>query len=163
MYAPLAIANTIVARHPGRATMGLCKLVYLVQGWGLAFDMNIVGTLPEVWKYGPVHRDVYTAFRGFGSNPIHTPQPAPGGITPPMVPERDQATISIIDQVVARYADFDDLGLSDIAHAPGSPWKIIADRHELRIPVGTTVDEALITAHFKRILEGGSERQREAA
>lgn len=26
MYTPLAITNTIVARHPGRSTMGICKL-----------------------------------------------------------------------------------------------------------------------------------------
>lgn len=163
MYAPLAIANTIVARHPGRSTMGICKLVYLVQGWSLALDQCIVGTLPEVWKYGPVHRDVYDAFHRFGHTPPHAPQPLRGGLTAPRVPDADKATIATIDRVVDLYAEFDDMALSSIAHAPGSPWKLMAERHGFKVPQGTTVDESLMTSHFKRLLAESRAGQRTAA
>lgn len=148
MYTPLAIANTIVARHPGRASMGVCKLVYLVQGWTLAVGRPIVGALPEVWRYGPVHRDVYEAYNRFGHDPIPGPQPARSGGPAPVIPPYDGETLSMIDRVVDHYRMADDLILSEIAHAPGSPWRIVAERHGFRVPVGTVVDEALITAHF---------------
>jgi uncharacterized phage-associated protein len=163
MYAPLAIANTIVARHPGRTTMGICKLVYLVQGWSLALDLSIVGTLPEVWRYGPVHRDVYDAFHRFGHTPPHAPQPPRGGVTASVIPETDTKAISVIDQVVDRYSDYDDKQLSSICHAEGSPWKLVAARHGFSVPLGTTVDETLIASHFKRLLEEGRRQEREAA
>ena len=105
-----------------------------------------------MWRHGPVHRDVYEAYHGFGHDPVPSPQPPKGGIHAPVVPAVDANALSIIDQVVEFHRRQDDLALSEMAHAPGSPWKIVAARHGFRVPVGTVVDEALIERHFGAIL-----------
>lgn len=161
MYTPLAIANTLVLRHPGRSLLGIVKMVYMVQGWTIAVGRPIVVDLPQVWKYGPVHRDVYEAYNHFGHDVPTGPQPARGGSTVSSVPESDVEALKDIAAVVSMYASMTDLQLSSIAHAEGSPWKTMAEASNFRVTMSTVIPEAIIAVHFGRLLAAA--QQREAA
>jgi uncharacterized phage-associated protein len=161
MYSPLTIANTLVLRHPGRSLLGIAKIVYMVQGWTIAVGRPIVSELPQVWKYGPVHRDVYEAYNHFGHDLPTGPQRVKGGSTVPSVPVADVQALMDIASVVSMYSSMTDLELSSIAHAEGSPWKIMAEASNFQVSMGTVIPEAIIASHFGRLL--ASSQQGEAA
>lgn len=157
MYAPLTIANAMIALSaeglPLRTPLGLNKMVYMAQGWSLAYDRPIVSELPEIWKHGPIYPSLYDHLRHFKNTPVATAQPMRNGIAIPMVPDTDLATIEMIRQVAIAYGDTSDIQLSSIAHAEGSPWKIEAAANDFRVPTGTVVPEYRIRDHFIRLLQ----------
>jgi uncharacterized phage-associated protein len=152
MHSPLAIANAIVVTDPGRTAMAVNKLVHLVHGWSLANGRSVVTGEAEVWRYGPVYRDVYEAFANFGHDPIGATMPRLGSTTIPLVPEDDQWTWAVVRQVVEHYRHDDACALSEICHAKDSAWRRVAERHGFAVRVGTTIPEADMAEHFRRKL-----------
>lgn len=152
MHSPLAIANAIIATDPGRTAMAVNKLVHLVHGWSLANGRSVVATEAEVWRYGPVYREVYEAFTNFGHEPIGATMPYAGTTMIPLVPKEDEWTWAVVRRVVDRYRHDDACALSEICHAPDSPWRRVAERHGFAVRPGTTVPEADMAEHFRRKL-----------
>ncbi len=74
-YPAAAIANEFLdlAEKDSRklTQMHVQKLVYFAHGWFLALKREpLVRERVEAWDYGPVIRQLYDAFRSFGSRPI---------------------------------------------------------------------------------------------
>jgi uncharacterized phage-associated protein len=110
------------------------KLVYIAHGWHLAItgDPLIYQTV-MAWKYGPVIRDVYRAFRGYGGNVIdgratappdweHTTEPRPYSAE---LSERSRAVLNDVWKWYGRYTGVE---LSAITHDFGTPWDQVAGR-----------------------------------
>jgi len=152
MHAPLAIANAIVCLQPGRTHMALNKLVHLVHGWALANGRGVVANGAEVWRYGPVYRDVYEAFERFGHRPVGMTMPYAGTMDVPVVPTEDAWAWGVIRKVVEVHAGDDACALSEICHAIDSPWRRVAERHDFRVAVGTVIPEEDMLEHFRRTL-----------
>lgn len=146
-YIPLAIANSLISLGERRTPMGLVKLVYLAQGWGLARGVDFCAELPEVWRYGPVHRSLYDALNVYGHSVIAAPVTPPGRPTP-AVDARDQHILDLLKEVSAAYATLSELDLSSICHAPGTPWKQVAEENGFRVRVGTTIPAWMLANHY---------------
>src|SRR5437868_3345513 len=77
-YGVKAVANYLyaLAESQGKQIdpMQMQKLVYFAHGWCLALkDAPLITERIEAWRYGPVVRELYGAFRDAGSGPITHP------------------------------------------------------------------------------------------
>lgn len=118
--------------------MKLQKLVYYAHAWWLArtgnplFDDDI-----EAWPFGPVVRNVYGNFVGFGRSPIQgtrATEMVRGGAGPldfnvrqPPAPPADVQ--QFLQSVWNSHKHLSGIQLSNATHAPGEPWTIMRDHY----------------------------------
>lgn len=133
------------------------KLVYFAHGWNLALlDQPLIGEQIEAWKYGPVVRTLYSAFRDYGSDPI-TQKAMDWGIkqgkfvssTPSMQscdPVQDGVARLLVEVVWNKYGSLAPFRLVEITHLPGSPWQVAFAENKTYIPNDT------IQAYFKGLM-----------
>lgn len=153
MYAPLAVANTLILLGmTNRSPMGLNKIVYVAHGFSLAYDRPIVAEMPEIWKYGPIYRNLYDDLRQYTDEVIRRPQPSRAASTVPIIPGSDNETYELLTQVQKSWGHIDDLTLSSFAHKDGSPWKITAAEFDFQVPFGTRIPEYRMRHHFAQML-----------
>lgn len=125
------IANLFLAKGQAEGVpldpMKILKLTYIAHGWVLALaDHPLFSQEVLAWPYGPVVRDVYSAFRNFGSAPITSPASDFEDMKwKPVEAELDSETGEIVDEVWDEYKDFSGLQLSTLTHRPGSPWALV--------------------------------------
>ncbi|KQO99080.1 hypothetical protein ASF32_14595 [Methylobacterium sp. Leaf91] len=133
---PLAVANTFIARFGGQGTithMKVQKLCYFAHGWWLAFDPEpFLTERPQVWKFGPVFGSLYAALSHHGSRAITQPEKVQFNEPPPQID--NPAYLDLIDWVWNRYGQHSGLTLSDMTHAPGTPWRNVAERCNFQVP-----------------------------
>ena len=130
-YDPIQVANAVIgiAKKDGRtiSPLHLQKLIYYAHGWSLAiFDEALINEELEAWKYGPVIPRVYHEFKYFGSAAIDRPATCidvAGNEITPTVPEDDKLTWQLLEKVWEVYKGYRAIELSQISHAPGSPWQ----------------------------------------
>jgi uncharacterized phage-associated protein len=152
---PLAVANTFIHRFSdgvGIQHMKLQKLAYYTHAWWLSrFDTPYLTRRPEVWRFGPVFSGLYSALRGYGSRPIVTPQPSDFADEPPIIDGGDEQIVSnLIDWVWGRYGGLTAEQLSERTHAKGTPWQIIAERHNYTVPRYHEIDDNTIKRCFRK-------------
>jgi uncharacterized phage-associated protein len=152
MYASTTILNSFIAMQPGRTGMGYLKLVYIAQGWSMAFGRPIVADLPSLMESGPAHLAVYRAVHAFGPSSISGPVCAEGFTTPLITPTSDTTTIDLLKQVVEKYGHFTDIQLSNHCHRDGTPWRTIRNSKEWRTRAGGLIHEIEIRDHFRGLL-----------
>ncbi|AXY58826.1 DUF4065 domain-containing protein [Acinetobacter sp. WCHAc010052] len=96
--------------------MQLLKLVYIAHGWMLAvFNEPLIYDEVQAWKFGPVIPNLYQELKIYGSSLIMDPILQ----FPTQFNEREH---QIIHFTYASYGDFSAYQLSDITHAPDTPW-----------------------------------------
>lgn len=122
-YSSLAVADYLVKRQKeqGRTLtpMQLIKLVYICHGWNLGVNKEPLISEPiEAWAYGPVIRRLYSAVKGYGSNPVTEIK----GIAQPI--ELSASEKKLIDWVSDFYGKFSGIRLSQMTHMPNTPWEI---------------------------------------
>lgn len=151
-YDSRAVANRIldIASELGLklTVMQLLKLVYLAHGWWLTFSggQPLTTTAPQAWQYGPVHPEVYRAFRHYGRNPIEGR--AINRVTGyPYQDNFSQDVDHMLRQVVSSYGKHHAFSLSDMMHRPGTPWSITNERHGDYSPIPND----LIRQHFDKL------------
>jgi uncharacterized phage-associated protein len=120
----LAAANYFLSRGKAERVpidpLKLQKLVYFAHGWHLTVTGEpLIDEYVEAWPYGPVIPSIYHAFKEFGNNPI-TNLAYVGGVAP--MPT-DPNTLSVLDRVWDTYGRLSGIQLSNLSHAPGSPWE----------------------------------------
>jgi uncharacterized phage-associated protein len=137
-YDARAVANYFLelAKRDGKALdpMKIQKLVYLAHGWSLAVNRQpLIVDKVEAWRYGPVIRSLYSAFRDEGSGPIGHPaydaRIADGKLTF-IAPRLDdigdpfnKGVKDLLDEVWRVYGDLSAVQLSNFTHQQGSPWE----------------------------------------
>lgn len=155
-FAPLAIANTFIAEHGaecgGVSHMKLQKLVFYAYGWWLAsHDEPLITEAPQVWQYGPVFNSLYSALAPFGLKPISEPLRAVPIGSPPIIPDGEQEVRELLDWVWQRYGGYSAGKLSDMTHAPGTPWQEEAAAHNYRVPRNYAIPVERTKAYFQSL------------
>lgn len=110
------IANTDINQGETISNLKLQKMLYYLQGFFIAvFDKKLFEERIEAWQYGPVVREAYFHFKGFG----------PGAILLNdheniinFSPEEDE----LFQEVMGEYGQFSAIKLMNMTHEE-SPWK----------------------------------------
>jgi len=145
-YSPIAVANQFIERHGAAGQIDhlkLQKLTYFADGWWLATNgAPLLTVRPQVWRYGPVYPALYGACAGHGRAPITQPiGGGPFGQEPPrVVGEEAEQVAALVDWTWDNYGSFNGIVLSDMTHAPGTPWRTIAEHNNFVVPDGTVID-----------------------
>jgi uncharacterized phage-associated protein len=164
-YQAASIANEFLdlADRAGRklTQIEIQKLVYFAHGWNLALrEQPLIGEMIEAWKYGPVVRTLYDAFRRFGSDPItekvlHWRMTPQGKFTTeaPSIESgsksSDVYTQALVKDVWNKYGSLAPFKLVEITHLPESPWWKAYSEQKTYIPN----DE--IQTYFKGLMAKG--------
>jgi len=151
-YSPITLANTFLEKYSGGVGiehMKLQKLCYYAHGWWLAYkDESFLLEEPQVWRYGPVFNSLYHLLSHFGRKSIVTPQKA----NPLQEIEtiKDKDINALIDWVWNRYSNYSAESLSEMTHAEGTPWRIIAEQHNFRVPRDLDIPDSLVKECFAK-------------
>jgi uncharacterized phage-associated protein len=154
-FSPVAAANTIIQRYAGPSGvehMKLHKILFYSYGWWLALKSTeppLLTVKPEVWRYGPVFSPVYNVFARYGANNITEPYGGgPFSPAPPTVPEEEGQVIRFLNWIWDRYGHFDSFKLSDMTHAPGTPWQVMASRYNYKVPQHLEIEDEVTQTYF---------------
>lgn len=169
-YDPRAIANYFLELAKAQGVEDLTppkiqKLVYFANGWNLAIrDVPLIDEQVEAWRWGPVIRSLYRAFRQYGNQPVGEPAilftyeaDDSGDFVPcetiPTIddrPEDAEFTKELLKRVWDVYGKYTPAQLSNLTHQDGSPWHEVYLRYHGEIPRGTDISPELIRDYFVR-------------
>lgn len=150
---PKSVANLFLklANDSGEklSPLKLQKLVYYAHGWYAGYTGRPLLNEPvKAWQYGPVVASLFEEFKQFGAGKIESPAADFDGVNLVFVdPPRDEGVCLFLASIWKSYGKFTAITLSEMAHAPGSPWdsawKENVGLRSVDIPFG------MIAAHFK--------------
>lgn len=126
-----------LAGDAGLTHMQIQKLVYLAHEFSIRrYREPLVNCNPEVWPYGPVFSRLYHRLKIWKSQPIKSKidfwsdgQPV----------ELNETAEKIVKAIWERFGHFSGADLSNLTHAPGTPWREIAEREKYVVPKGTEI------------------------
>lgn len=128
MLNPKSIANYFLelaaANGESITPMKLQKLVYYAHGWYAGYTKTpLINETVEAWQYGPVIPSLYREFRQFGSGDIKAKATDVGlfGSTEVPIPA-DPHIRAFLSNVWNSYGRYTGIALSEMTHAPGTPW-----------------------------------------
>jgi uncharacterized phage-associated protein len=157
-----AIANLLLNEADARgiklSNLKLQKLLFLCHAFYLVDTTRplVRGTF-EAWRYGPVHREAYEAFKEFGAKPITRGadrfNPVAGVRQALPVPE-DQAVHDVVRDVVRFYGGKSARELVELTHAKNGPWDQVVSRAETSANIGLKITDAVILQTFKYLWFG---------
>ena len=164
-YRAASIANELLdlSDQSGRklTQIEIQKLVYFAHGWNLALrDQPLIGEFIEAWRYGPVVRTLYDAFKKFGSDPItekaiswRMGSNGKFGCETPAIqsdsPSDDFYARELVSRVWQKYGSLTPFKLVEITHLPDSPWRKAFEHNKPYIPNDS------IQAYFKSLMPQG--------
>lgn len=123
--------------------MQLLKLVYISHGWMLAlFNRPLFLEKVEAWKYGPVIPELYEKVKHYKASPVNELNLTTPG-------DFDPQELGVIDYVINAYGHIDGITLSQITHAPNTPWSMTYNQ----VYWGNEISDNLISNHYKLLLE----------
>lgn len=140
------------------------KLVYIAHGWHLAITGGpLIYQTVMAWKYGPVIRDLYRAFREYGGRAIdgrateppdweHTTEPRP--YSAELSPE-SQAVLDRTWQVYGRNTGVE---LSSLTHDFGTPWDQVAGKLRPSEIRDVMIPDGMIQKHYLQLARPESSR-----
>jgi uncharacterized phage-associated protein len=122
--------------------MKLHKLTYIAHGWNLAiFGEPLVADAPEAWDNGPVFPLIWSRALEFGCD--EQGRILNFGDRPAKLPlSRSQE--DLLRRVWKRYSRFSAGALSNMTHAPGTPW---TETYKNR-GSHTIIDNEMIKTHY---------------
>ena len=155
-FPAVVVANYFVVKgkkegSPVEGVLKLIKLVYIAHGWHLGVNKKpFIREKVEAWKYGPVIRSVYDAFKHRGKLPIT--DRATTGVEPEMkttIDESiDKSACQFLDKIWNFYRDFLGLELSKITHKEGTPWHDVWHDDENQNAFGIVIEERDIKEYY---------------
>jgi uncharacterized phage-associated protein len=144
--------------------MKLRKLVYYAHGWHLGLTGKpLLNEEVQAWSFGPVLMSLYKEFADFHSEPINrkaTEWECSAGANildfitrEPSIDdyEADSKVFAkeLLERVWHVYSGYSATQLSNITHAPGTPWDQVNKRHKGKIPKYATIPDELIETYFR--------------
>lgn len=149
MHPSIQIANEIIQRGamqtPPRyfTPMQLLKLVYLCHGWMLGlYARPLIQENVQAWKYGPVIPELYQSLKAYRDAQVPGLLPV-NQFAPPL----DVYESTMIDQVMQMYGAHTGISLSQITHAPNTPWSLTFQNDTL----GLVIPNDLIRNHYQQL------------
>ncbi|MDP8239600.1 MAG: DUF4065 domain-containing protein [Candidatus Hatepunaea meridiana] len=145
-YDALEIANYFLYKRHGRLTpMQVIKLVYFAHGWTLKLTSGkpLINENVEAWRWGPVVRSVYNAYKHHGEDFIR-------GANPKKYKSIDRHK-NILDRVLELYGQKSGLELSALTHKEGTPWHTVFVKQR-RNGGSASIPDHLIKEYFDGVL-----------
>lgn len=157
-----AIANLVLSesweRHLQISNLKLQKLVFLCHAFLLVEkNRDLVRGDFVAWKYGPVHPDVYDAFRQFRERPIDRLAVKVNPVTEQQVeiaPITDQDIRDVANKVVGFYGSWTAAKLVALTHAEKGPWDVVVKAARNNANVGLRISSEIIEQRFKYLWFG---------
>lgn len=110
------IANTDINQGETISNLKLQKMLYYLQGFFIAvFDEKLFEEPIEAWQYGPVIRDAYFHFKGFGQGAILLRGDE-------NIIDLSQKEEELFREVMQEYGQFSAIKLMNMTHEE-LPWK----------------------------------------
>ena len=140
-----SVANFVISYGMKRGApftpLQVVKLAYLCHGWMLGlYDRPLSAQPVEAWQYGPVIPDVYHSVKGRGRRGVQRLIDVPGE-------QFDDREHDIMDQVCRLYGDYSGIELSQMTHAPGTPWEETWNK----FGKNAIIPDPLIHSHYKEL------------
>lgn len=152
-HTALQVANKIIELGQSKlppqyyTPMQLLKLVYIAHGWMLGIcGTPLIREQIEAWKYGPVIPELYQDVKRFGSSPIFVNKLGNFWECPTANFNNDEN--AVIKYVVDAYGGIDGISLSQITHAPETPWS-----STFNSGWGDVIPTDLIANHYRILLQ----------
>jgi uncharacterized phage-associated protein len=132
--------------------LALQKLIYFSHGHFLARTKTpLVKGAFEAWQYGPVHPQLYHAFKSWGRDPIleraERIDPVTGEVSLPVEPQ-DSAVIDAIERIVIEFGNFTPGQLVKLSHARGGPWHRVVVAYDEVPGSGVRITDDIIDKYF---------------
>lgn len=127
MVSAISVGNSILKRGFQEdidiTPMKLQKLIYIVYKEYLKkTNLPLFSERFEVWKYGPVIRSIYDAFKHRKANAIKSYASESDGTIYIVNETSSEIFHSILDYVWSKYKNFDGIVLSQMTHRNGTAW-----------------------------------------
>jgi len=153
VFSAKSIANYFIelaaARGESISPMKLQKLVYYAHGWYAGYtERPLINEAIEAWQYGPVIPSLYHEFKCFGAGNITGKafEYDALGVREAAVPA-DPDVRTFLQNVYSSYSKYTGVRLSEMTHAPGTPWAVTWSASKgMR---GVDIPFTTITEHFK--------------
>jgi len=130
----------------------LCHAFYLVESGSPLVRGNF-----EAWQYGPVHREVYEAFKRFGAQPITEPaekfDPVTGARSA-VAPAADGSVLTVVRKVLGFYGSRSPGELVKLTHAQNGPWDHVVSAAATSANLGLKISDEIIAKRFKYLWFG---------
>ncbi|MDI9348554.1 MAG: DUF4065 domain-containing protein [Candidatus Symbiobacter sp.] len=131
----------------------LCHAVFLIQKGG----KNLIKGNFEAWQYGPVHPEVYNAFKNFVAKPIteHAKKhnPITGELSEFDFPN-DSDVRSTITNVLNVYGLKSANELIELTHKKDGPWDYVNKMSSSHANLGLRIDNSVIKERYKYLWFG---------
>lgn len=155
-----AIANYILDRcdQTGRpiTNLALQKIVYFCHVWSLVkLERPLIKHKFEAWQHGPVLQYLYQEFKSYDKEPIKTRALALDVNTGKKIVASctiDEATTSLLNQVIDFYSRLSAGYLVDLSHVRGGPWETVWN-HGGSINPGMKIDNDEIVVFYSKARE----------
>ena len=147
-HSPTAVARFMLSEAQRRGfavtPMKLNKMVFLAHGWMLALHGTpLVRRQVEAWDYGPVFPGLYHALKHLGSKAVSLSDLLD------IEEEFDPKAKKTMVDAVARYGPLSAARLSELTHAPSSPWELTYRRGVQDEPI----PDELIQFYYRKMLD----------
>ncbi len=157
-YPPSAVANFFLSKSSEITQMQLHKLLYYAHGWYLAVvGKPLLNEMIGAWKHGPVVPSLYYDLKKFGARPVDRLAKAIDRTTrlrlAPRIDKSDHLVRSLLERVWIVYGGLSGRRLSQMTHAPDTPWRAVRERNPDLFGVDIPNEE--IRMHFRARLVGG--------
>ena len=154
-YSVKELANWILdfAASNGEApsNMGLNKLVFFAYEHALkTYGRKLTNAKIEAWDHGPVFREVYSAFKKFGSDNItdrasrYNPRTnCVETVLPHIAPDDEQIMIEALAPLIRLPAYV----LRELSHDQGGAWSSVWNHQSSSNPGMEITDDLILTCH----------------
>jgi uncharacterized phage-associated protein len=159
---PRAIANLLLEEVRSRGyrvtNLKLQKLLFLCHAFYLVdTGAPLVRGSFEAWRYGPVHREAYDAFKRFGAKPITEDaekfDPVTGTRRSVPLPA-DRAVSDVVQRVVQFYGAKSPGELVELTHAKNGPWDFVVASATTSANIALKISDGVIAERFKYLWFG---------
>jgi uncharacterized phage-associated protein len=129
------------------------KVLYFAYVWFLlGRNEPLTHAKIEAWDYGPVFREVWQSFKGFGSNPISARAKRldlDSGEMRVCNDEILQEDRELLDPLIDKYLQYKPFDLVELTHLPGTPWDVVYN-HKGRSNPGMRITDEQILEYYAR-------------
>lgn len=154
-YGVRELANWILAyadrRNLAITNMSLNKLVYFAYEHALLHrGRKLTGAKIEAWEHGPVFREIYRSFKGFGDRPItskaslYDAKSDSLSIVEPQLSVEDE---KIVEEAIGPIAHLSASVLRDLSHDVRSPWAAVWNHPNPTNPGMQITDDLIRVCH----------------
>ncbi|WP_244427084.1 Panacea domain-containing protein [Methyloferula stellata] len=135
--------------------LSINKIIYFLHAYYLVqFGRPLVSAKIEAWKLGPVFREVYHSFKGFGDNPITTQATridAGTGLSEVCIAVLSHEEESFLRKVAAEYVRLSASQLVTLSHEKGGPWDRVWN-HQGRVNSSMRISDEVVLNWYRQSL-----------